>query len=102
MSRSYRNKGDEKMIRAIQLTNRQSNKLHILDARPIANAIANMAIGGGYENISNYPECEIEFLGIANIHGVRDSWTKLRDLCELQEDPKVNHDYPIMKFFDHP
>ena len=92
MSRSYRCKADEKLIRAIQATNRSTSKLHILDARPMANAIANMAIGGGYENITNYPDCEIEFLGIANIHGVRDSWNKLRDLCELQsssDDPKV-------------
>jgi myotubularin-related protein 1/2 len=56
----------------------------MIDARPMTNAIANMALGGGYENTAFYPDTEIEFLGIGNIHTVRDSYNKLRDLCELQ------------------
>eukprot|EP01117_Protostelium_nocturnum_P010341 TRINITY_DN3718_c0_g1_i1.p1 TRINITY_DN3718_c0_g1~~TRINITY_DN3718_c0_g1_i1.p1 ORF type:complete len:928 (-),score=275.03 TRINITY_DN3718_c0_g1_i1:85-2868(-) len=83
LGRSYRCKADEELIKFIQGTNPvHSSKLHIMDARPMANAFANMALGGGYENLNNYPGCELDFMGVANIHVVRDSWYKLRDLCD--------------------
>ena len=44
-------------------------KLIILDARPKVNAMANMANGGGYED---YPNCELEFHNIQNIHVMRE------------------------------
>lgn len=79
---------DSTLVCAIRETQgTHANILHILDARPYSNAVANMAIGGGFELINGltmYPGCEIEFLGIANIHGVRNSLTALRNLIESQ------------------
>lgn len=55
-----------------------SNKLYIMDARPRRNAMANQAKGLGYENMSNYPNCELMFLNIHNIHVMRESLKKIR------------------------
>ncbi|KAJ9089336.1 phosphatidylinositol-3-phosphatase ymr1 [Entomophthora muscae] len=49
----------------------------IIDARPAANAYANQALGMGTENMEFYPNCTREFMGIENIHVVRDSLNKL-------------------------
>ncbi|EEA05928.1 myotubularin family protein [Cryptosporidium muris RN66] len=52
-------------------------KFLILDARPKLNAYANKATGAGFENIDYYPNCDLEFLNIENIHRVRDAWVKM-------------------------
>jgi myotubularin-related protein 1/2 len=57
-------------------------KLYIVDARPRANALANGAKGGGSESASNYPRSEVLFLGIQNIHTMRDSLFRLRDYVD--------------------
>jgi hypothetical protein len=49
----------------------QGSKFFILDARPKVNAIANKANGGGYED---YPDCELEFHNIQNIHVMRERY----------------------------
>ena len=54
--------------------------LHIYDARPYLNAVANKMNGKGYENLSYYKNTEIFFLDIDNIHGVRDKYRKLIEL----------------------
>jgi myotubularin-related protein 1/2 len=51
-------------------------KLYIVDARPRKNAFANGAMGGGSEG-ANYANCEVVFLGIENIHTMRDSFNRL-------------------------
>jgi hypothetical protein len=51
----------------------------IIDARPIANAMAQTALGAGTEPESYYPFCKLVFLGIENIHVVRDSFSRLYD-----------------------
>ncbi|GAM19372.1 hypothetical protein SAMD00019534_025470 [Acytostelium subglobosum LB1] len=51
--------------------------VYLIDARPKLNAIANTANGAGFENISNYPNCKLVFLNIANIHVMRRSLEKL-------------------------
>ncbi|GAM18942.1 hypothetical protein SAMD00019534_021170 [Acytostelium subglobosum LB1] len=51
--------------------------LYLLDARPKLNAIANTANGAGFENISNYHNCKLVFMNIANIHVMRRSLEKL-------------------------
>jgi myotubularin-related protein 1/2 len=79
---NYRCPSDEALVRAIQSFTKSKQKLLIVDARPMTNAIANIAVGGGYENRNNYTECELEFLGIANLHVIRDSYTKLKETCE--------------------
>jgi myotubularin-related protein 1/2 len=48
----------------------------IYDARPKANAVANQAKGGGYENIDNYKQVSMVFLDIHNIHVMRESFAK--------------------------
>ncbi|ODQ66103.1 phosphatases II [Nadsonia fulvescens var. elongata DSM 6958] len=45
----------------------------IVDARPTANAVAQTALGAGSENIDNYKGSRKIYLGIDNIHVMRDS-----------------------------
>lgn len=49
----------------------------IVDARPQVNAYANQATGKGSENMEFYRDATKEFLGIANIHVMRDSLNKV-------------------------
>ena len=51
----------------------------IVDARPRANAYANAAMGKGFESTDNYTNCRREFLGIENIHVMRDSLNAMID-----------------------
>ncbi|XP_031573534.1 myotubularin-related protein 2-like [Actinia tenebrosa] len=76
-----RNKDDEKYFQAILDANPQCHKLLIMDARPRINALANQAKGGGYETEENYQNTEVIFLDIANIHVMRESLRKLKDIC---------------------
>lgn len=84
---------DEKLIEAIF----QSHHLHtrvdrsenappvygamatnlIIDARPTTNAIANVAKGAGTENMEYYRNCKKAYLGVDNIHVMRDSLHKV-------------------------
>ena len=56
----------------------------IVDARPTANAVANVALGtgGGTENVENYKSCEKIHLPIENIHVMRDSLAKVMDALD--------------------
>lgn len=54
----------------------------IVDARSYATAVANRARGGGCEFPQYYPQCDIEFMNLANIHAVRKSFLLLRALCQ--------------------
>lgn len=56
-------------------------KMLIVDARSYATAVANRARGGGCEFPQYYPQCDIEFMNLANIHAVRKSFLLLRALC---------------------
>ena len=56
-------------------------KMLIVDARSYATAVANRARGGGCEFPQYYPQCDIEFMNLANIHAVRKSFILLRTLC---------------------
>ncbi|XP_041915976.1 myotubularin-related protein 3 isoform X2 [Alosa sapidissima] len=62
-------------------------KLLILDARSYAAAVANRAKGGGCECPEYYPNCEVVFMGMANIHSIRKSFQCLRSLCAQVPDP---------------
>ncbi|XP_050507040.1 myotubularin-related protein 2 [Diabrotica virgifera virgifera] len=73
-------KEDEKYVQLIMDANAQSHKLFIMDARPSANAIANKAKGGGYESEDAYQNAELVFLDIHNIHVMRESLRKLKEL----------------------
>uniref|UniRef100_A0A8C9YN95 phosphatidylinositol-3,5-bisphosphate 3-phosphatase n=1 Tax=Sander lucioperca TaxID=283035 RepID=A0A8C9YN95_SANLU len=65
----------------------QPHKLLILDARSYAAAVANRAKGGGCECPEYYPNCEVVFMGMANIHSIRKSFQSLRFLCTQMPDP---------------
>lgn len=77
-----RSTADEKLVAAVCDTINQRRKLYIADARPRKNALANSAFGGGSESSANYLQSEVIFLGIDNIHGMRDSLTKMRDFLD--------------------
>ncbi|XP_007891243.1 myotubularin isoform X2 [Callorhinchus milii] len=75
-----RNKDDEKYLDIIRESNGQTQKLTIFDARPSVNAVANKATGGGYEGDDAYQKAELVFLDIHNIHVMRESLRKLKDI----------------------
>ncbi|XP_072287530.1 myotubularin isoform X1 [Pyxicephalus adspersus] len=75
-----RNKDDERYLEIIKEANGQTSKLTIYDARPNVNAVANKATGGGYESEDAYPFAELVFLDIHNIHVMRESLKKLKDI----------------------
>ncbi len=51
----------------------------IVDARPTVNALAMQAVGLGSENMDNYRFATKEYLGIDNIHVMRESLNKVID-----------------------
>ena len=51
----------------------------IIDARPTANAMVNASNGGGTENMDNYKNAKKAYLGVANIHVMRDSLNKVTE-----------------------
>lgn len=75
-----RNRDDERYLEIIKDANNQTSKLTIYDARPNVNAVANKATGGGYESEDAYPFAELVFLDIHNIHVMRESLKKLKDI----------------------
>uniref|UniRef100_A0A8C8M904 Myotubularin n=1 Tax=Oncorhynchus tshawytscha TaxID=74940 RepID=A0A8C8M904_ONCTS len=74
-----RNKDDERYLDVIREANGTA-KLTIYDARPSVNAVANKATGGGYEGDDTYQNAELVFLDIHNIHVMRESLKKLKDI----------------------
>lgn len=68
-----RNYYDENYLKVIAEMNDENKILHVLDARPYINALANCTTGGGYENEKYYVNCRLSFLNIENIHAMRDS-----------------------------
>ncbi|XP_043095713.1 myotubularin-related protein 2 isoform X1 [Puntigrus tetrazona] len=77
---SRRCKEDEKLLQAIMDANAQSHKLFIFDARPSVNAAANKMKGGGFESEDAYQNAELVFLDIHNIHVMRESLRKLKEV----------------------
>ncbi|XP_018607730.2 myotubularin-like isoform X1 [Scleropages formosus] len=75
-----RNRDDERYLDIIRATNKMTSKLTIFDARPNVNAVANKATGGGYEGEDAYQNAELVFLDIHNIHVMRESLKKLKDI----------------------
>ncbi|XP_026768088.1 myotubularin-related protein 2 isoform X2 [Pangasianodon hypophthalmus] len=71
---------DEKLLQAIMDANAQSHKLFIFDARPSSNAAANKMKGGGCESEDAYQNAELVFLDIHNIHVMRESLRKLKEV----------------------
>lgn len=73
---------DELLLGLIRETSETDTyPLVIIDPRPRTNAEANRAVGAGYEKEANYAKTKVHFMGIANIHAVRDSQQHLASLC---------------------
>lgn len=62
----------------------------IIDARPTTNAMANVAKGAGTENMDYYRNCKKVYLGIDNIHVMRDSLAKVVEATRYPG--ATNHD----------
>ncbi|XP_041050871.1 myotubularin-related protein 8 isoform X2 [Carcharodon carcharias] len=75
---------DEQMLQAISKANPGSSFMYVVDTRPKLNAMANRAAGKGYENEDNYSNIRFQFIGIENIHVMRNSLQKLLEVCELK------------------
>lgn len=71
---------DELLVASIAASGLLPDSLHIIDCRPMSNALANRAKGYGVESSDNYKNCTISFMNIPNIHSMRDSMKKLRAL----------------------
>lgn len=77
---------DEKLVKSIFSSHRTTDSEFaygaartnlIIDARPTTNAMANYAKGAGTEPMENYKGCKKVFLGIDNIHVMRDSLSRV-------------------------
>ncbi|OXB75977.1 UNVERIFIED_CONTAM: hypothetical protein H355_012945 [Colinus virginianus] len=75
---------DEQMLQAIREANPGSPFMYVVDTRPKLNAMANRAAGKGYENEDNYDNICFKFIGIENIHVMRNSLQKLLEVCETK------------------
>ncbi|XP_016417344.1 myotubularin-related protein 7-like [Sinocyclocheilus rhinocerous] len=80
---SARSSDDEQMLQAIMKSNPVSEFMYVVDTRPKLNAMANRAAGKGYENEDHYTNIKLQFIGIENIHVMRNSQQKLIDVGEL-------------------
>ena len=75
---SKRSKDDELLIQAIYESNPAKKPVIIVDTRPKVNAMANKMKGKGFENMQGYPNAQLVFLGIENIHCMRNSLNALK------------------------
>lgn len=83
-----RSQDDEAYVNFIRMSNVKKNEfMHIVDTRPRINAVANRAQGKGYENMDFYDNIKYHFLGIDNIHVMRNSLFKL---LEVSSDTKAS------------
>ncbi|XP_035382902.1 myotubularin-related protein 1b isoform X2 [Electrophorus electricus] len=76
----HRCREDERYLQTILDASAQSHKLCIFDARQSSVADTNKAKDGGYENENFYPNAELNFLEIPNIHVMRESLRKLKEV----------------------
>ncbi|XP_013412124.1 myotubularin-related protein 4 [Lingula anatina] len=80
----------------------EARKLLIVDARSYGAAFANRAKGGGCECIEYYPNCEIQFMNLANIHAIRKSYLAVRALCAAgPEQPNWYSGLETTKWLQH-
>lgn len=76
-----RSAADERLVEAVK---EAAGSLVLIDSRPVANAVAHKLVGKGSERSENYGGCEVRYAGLANIHGVRESWQRLMNLCQVR------------------
>lgn len=76
---------DEAMLQAIIKSTPGANRMYIVDTRPKINAMANRAAGKGYENVANYENIDFHFIGIENIHVMRQSLQKMVEVFDAKD-----------------
>uniref|UniRef100_A0AAR2ILG6 Myotubularin phosphatase domain-containing protein n=1 Tax=Pygocentrus nattereri TaxID=42514 RepID=A0AAR2ILG6_PYGNA len=81
---SARSLEDEQMLQAIMKSNPASEYMYVVDTRPKLNAMANRAAGKGYENEDHYTNIKLHFIGIENIHVMRNSQQKITDVGDMR------------------
>ena len=70
----------------------------IIDARPTTNAMANVAMGAGTENMDNYRAGKKAYLGIDNIHVMRNSLKTVADaIFEVEQNPAATLDRGLLR-----
>ncbi|WFD42519.1 hypothetical protein MPSI1_001164 [Malassezia psittaci] len=62
----------------------------LVDARPATNAMANIAKGAGTENMEHYRNCKKVYLGVENIHVMRDSLDRAQLVFRADIRPNAN------------
>ncbi|CAH0473371.1 unnamed protein product [Peronospora belbahrii] len=72
---------DECLVAGIASASLLQDQLQIIDCRPMSSAVANRAKGYGVESSVDYKNCTVSFMEIPNIHSMRESMRKLRNLC---------------------
>lgn len=82
-------------IRTAKIYGAQQRNL-IIDARPFINARVNQAAGMGSENMDYYKDATINFLGIDNIHVMRDSLAKVVDAISHSDYTKLPPDQGVL------
>lgn len=78
MGLNFRSTADERMLDLIAATSQGSPQLQVLDARPALNAAVNRLKGGGFESQRNYPNIQLKFMDIPNIHAVRGAFEAMQ------------------------
>lgn len=71
---------DQLYIKMVRESVSPGGNLLIFDARSSLAAAGNKFRGKGTEDLSNYPNCEMYFMDIENIHAMRDSLEQLRKI----------------------
>ncbi|XP_063681263.1 myotubularin-like [Bolinopsis microptera] len=85
-------KEDELFLESVQtLSRNKSGKdlpFMIFDARSKIAARGNQMKGKGMENVANYENTKLNFLDMANIHAIRDSFEKVTAMCNAPSNTK--------------
>ncbi|GAB5369862.1 hypothetical protein AAMO2058_001443100 [Amorphochlora amoebiformis] len=77
---------DEKLVAAIKNCNPTNpDVIYLMDARPFKAAVGNKVMGKGFEDVSRYKGAEIEFLGIDNIHKIRQAFNRALEACRTND-----------------
>jgi hypothetical protein len=73
---------DQLLLQALRSSAYNTSSLSIIDARPYKNAAGQKMMGKGYEAMEYYEKCTLQFMGIENIHVMRNSLERLVELCD--------------------
>lgn len=77
-----KSEADEQLFQFIAQANPVNQSIAMVDARPYLNALVNRGRAGGFEDMSRYEESEasLAFLGVENIHEMRESLAAMHAL----------------------